>query len=114
MTFKFIHPTLAQTLRVLSYVIALANILLAYSATIRAQTWVPASLAMYYPVIFGLALVIHQTASTFGLSPDASAISEIRAVALEAAQIAGTVANAKETSEPVPVEVPASMVTPKV
>ena len=98
MTLKFIHPTFAQSLRVLSYVIALADTLLAYSATIQSQTWIPASVAMYYPVIFGVALVIHQTASTFGLSPDAAVISEIKAVALEAAQIAGTLVDANKVS----------------
>ena len=113
MTLKFIHPTLAQTLRVLSYVIALADTLLAYSATIEAQTWISASVAMYYPVIFGVALVVHQTASTFGFSPDTSVINEIRAVALEAAQIAGTIAEAGKTSVSESAEAPSPIVVPK-
>lgn len=83
MTFKFIHPTAAQLMRFLSILLTLANFFLAYAATIQALPFIPAALAMYWPVIFGVALGIHQTASTFGVSPDANLAAKLDAAALQ-------------------------------
>ena len=96
MKLKFIHPTTAQVMRFLSIALTFVNFFLTYAATIQAQAWIPASLAMCWPEIFLVAGFIHQAASTFGIAPDAALATQLNNDALIAAHVAGAVAGAKE------------------
>ena len=66
MRLKFIHPTIALAMRVGSIGLALANTVLAAGATLThgPAHWAWAS--AYWPTLYGVSLVIHQAASTFG------------------------------------------------
>ena len=95
MKLTFIHPTIAQLLKLASFVLVIVNTLLAFGATIHTIPGIPASLAVYWPVIYGVAFGLHQLASNFGIAPDAAFQAQVGS----AVQGAESAVGALETTE---------------
>lgn len=72
MKLSFIHPNTAQLLKYASFVLVLINTVLAFGATIHTVPGIPANLAVYWPVVYGVAFGLHQLASNFGIVPNAA------------------------------------------
>ena len=88
MTFpKFIHPTTAQAMRVASLALAVADTALMYADKFAELPGVPAWLAYLWPYLLIAAVVVHQLASTFGITPDTKAAAAIAAAVAEGQRI---------------------------
>lgn len=81
MSLKFIHPTLAQVLRLTSILLAVADFVLLYASHTASLPFVPGWLAYLWPYVFGAAFVLHQAASTFGLAPDPATEADLTRIA---------------------------------
>ena len=99
---RFIHPTTAQKLKVLAWVVACANVPLTIGATITGvPDWLK-WLTPYWPGIFAVAGIIHQTASTFGISVDATLSALITHGFVTVEQVAAALAKSKTPTTPPP------------
>lgn len=74
---KFIHPTTAQLLKFASFFLVIVNTVLAFGATIHTVPGISPALAVYWPVIYGVAFSLHQLASNFGITPDATFAAQV-------------------------------------
>ena len=81
----------AQKIKLFALLLAIANSVLVYGATVSAVPGIPGWVAYCWPFVYGLAVVIHGLASVFGVQPNAQI-----AAALDRAHMAGVVAGAKE------------------
>ena len=97
MKLSFIHPTVAQLLKLASFVLVIVNTILAFGATIHTIPGVSPTLAACWPVIYGVAFGLHQLASNFGIVPDATFQAQVSGAVQSAEQAVATVESTEAT-----------------